>query len=128
MELHVRLTVSVSATASCCTSQCCRRLTPCSLSCAFVNLLDAGLCAAGRAGCQEVGALCAGSSMQHGLASMSSVAHKTLTAVLQENEGLQAELDAMRRAPSAVAAARSKKAEHASDRQKFVQLNENLQV
>ena len=34
----------------------------------------------------------------------------------------------MRRAPSALAAARSKKAEHASDRQKFVQLNENLQV
>eukprot|EP00891_Asterochloris_glomerata_P003608 jgi/Astpho2/3608/e_gw1.00058.8.1_t len=48
-------------------------------------------------------------------------------AIQQENEGLQAELDAMRRAPSAVAAARSKKAEHASDRQKFVQLNENLQ-
>lgn len=58
----------------------------------------------------------------------SSVAHKTLTAVLQENEALQAELEAMRRAPSALAAARSKKAEHASDRQKFVQLNENLQV
>ena len=57
-----------------------------------------------------------------------SVAHKVLTAALQENEALQSELDAVRRAPSALAAARSKKAEHASDRQKFVQLNENLQV
>ena len=56
------------------------------------------------------------------------VAYKVLTAALQENEVLQAELDAMRRAPSALEAARSKKAEHASDRQKFVQLNENLQV
>ena len=59
---------------------------------------------------------------------ISAVAHWTLTAGLQENEALQAELDAMRRAPSALAAARSKKTEHASDRQKFVQLNENLQV
>ena len=119
----------MSARTGCCTPQYCRILTPRSLSCAFVNLYpfcQMPFCAAGRAGCREAGALCADSFMQHGLAS--SLQLHTLTAALQDNEALQAELDAMRRAPSALAAARSKKAEHASDRQKFVQLNENLQV